>query len=96
MYAIRSYYGYLLKRRISGDAGQDGDSSPLQYRLDEPEVTCDVIFADQIDVVIILIRSCACSDDLLKQHVTGTSVAEVLRAYKARSIYRDDPSYNFV
>ncbi len=77
------------KAGVAADAGEDADAEPVEDRQHPPKVPGDVVFADQIDVVVGELLRFGGPDDMLEEHLAGQTVADVLVADETGGIHRN-------
>src|SRR5208283_595674 len=88
--------GYLFKGGIACDPGQYSYSGSVKHRLDKPQIACNVVFTDKVDIEISDMVRLPGAYYGIEQHFTCNPVPQVLGSHKAGSIDRDDPDPEFV
>jgi len=75
----------FLKFGISAEAGQHLDPQPVKKRQHPPQVSGDIVLADQVDRVFTKNRRLGRADDVFEENLTGQAVADVLVADESGS-----------
>ncbi len=79
----------VLEFGVAADAGKDADAEPVKERQHSPEVTGDVVLADQVDVVVGGVFGFGRADHVFEEGLTRKAVADVLVADETGSVHRD-------
>ena len=80
----------VLESGVAAEAGEDADAEPVEERQHPPEVAGNIVFADQIDVVVGDFLRLGGPDDVFEQDLARQAVADVLVADEAGGIDRND------
>jgi len=79
----------ILELGIAAEAGKNLDSQLVEQRQHAPQVTGNVILADQVDGVLAQNRRFCSADDVLEHDFASQAVADILVADKAGGIDRN-------